>query len=188
LIMVSEAIKLSLANIQLQESLREQAIRDRLTGLLNRRYLDETLPRELNRCQRRGESLAVAMIDVDHFKRFNDNYGHDAGDAVLQAIGQLLLKTVRASDLACRYGGEELTLILPGADFEVARQRLEKLRSAIIKLRVLYQDGELPPVTVSIGFVVTNGRDFAAAALLKQADTALYRAKEEGRNRVVAAE
>jgi len=187
LMTVSEAIKLSLANIQLQERLREQAMRDRLTGLFNRRYLDETLPRELNRCQRRGESLAVAMLDVDHFKRFNDSYGHDAGDAVLQAIGQLLRDTVRASDLACRYGGEELTLVLPNTDLKNAQKCLEKLRSAIMQLRVLHQGGELPAITVSIGVAVTNELGVSATALLKQADAALYRAKEGGRNRVVAA-
>ncbi|MBV5308195.1 diguanylate cyclase, partial [Chromatium okenii] len=187
LVMVSETIKLVLANIQLQERLREQAIRDLLTGLFNRRYLDETLPRELNRCQRRGETLAVAMLDVDHFKRFNDHYGHDAGDAVLQAIGKLLRENIRASDLACRYGGEELTLVLPDTHLEMAQQRLEKLRCAIMQLRVLYQGGELPAITVSIGVAVTDGKAIDAIALLKQADAALYRAKKGGRNRVMIA-
>ena len=184
---VGETIKLALSKIKLQETLREQAIRDRLTGLYNRRYLDETLPRELQRSQRRGESLAVAMLDVDHFKGFNDRYGHEAGDAVLRAIGDLLKRTLRAGDLACRYGGEELTVVLPGASLEEARACLENLRTAILQLRVPYQDGDLPAITVSIGVAVLGEEPPSAAALLARADAALYRAKADGRNRVIVA-
>ncbi|WP_172965319.1 PAS domain S-box protein [Candidatus Thiodictyon syntrophicum] len=182
----SEAAKLALSNIRLQETLREQAIRDSLTGLFNRRYLDETLPRELQLSRRRGEPLAAAMLDLDHFKRFNDAYGHEAGDAVLRAVGALLAGSVRGGDVACRYGGEELTLILPGATLAAARERLEGLRQAIMQTRVLYQGGELPAITVSIGVTVAGGQETDAAAVLTRADAALFRAKASGRNRVVA--
>ena len=172
---------------QLQAALQEQAIRDPLTGLFNRRYLDETLPRELSRCQRNGEPLVVAMLDLDHFKRFNDTYGHEAGDAVLRAIGDLLGKTLRASDLACRYGGEELTLILHGSTLEDAKLRLDSLRRAVRQTRIAYRGGELPAITVSIGVTAAEATETDAMALLNQADAALYQAKAQGRNRVVAA-
>ncbi len=184
---VSESIKLALSNLRLQEELREAAIRDRLTGLFNRRYLDETLPRELHRCQRQGQPLATAMLDVDHFKRFNDHYGHDAGDAVLRAVGDLLNRSLRVGDLACRYGGEELTLILPDATADAAGARLDRLRRDIMALRVLYQGGELPAVTVSIGIAAAQAGERDATALLARADAALYRAKASGRNRVEVA-
>ncbi|NJM13156.1 MAG: GGDEF domain-containing protein [Synechococcaceae cyanobacterium SM1_2_3] len=182
---VSESIKLALSNIKLQEALREQAIRDPLTGLFNRRYLDETLPRELHRCQRQGEPLAAAMLDVDHFKRFNDAYGHEAGDAVLRAMGDLLNHSLRGGDIACRYGGEELTVILPGSTLEDARMRLDRMRQAIMHMRVLYQGGDLPVITVSIG-VAAGEQEMDAAALLGRADAALYQAKADGRNRVIS--
>ena len=184
---VSEIVKLALSNLRLQETLREQAIHDQLTGLYNRRYLDETLPRELHRSQRRGEPLAVAMLDVDHFKRFNDSYGHEAGDAVLRAISALLNRSLRAGDLACRYGGEELTVVLPGASLEGAQVRLDRLRAAIMQLCVPYPGGDLPAITVSIGVAVLGGETPDATALLARADAALYRAKADGRNRVVVA-
>ena len=183
---VSESVKLTLSNIRLQETLREQVIRDPLTGLFNRRYLDEALPRELHRCRRRGEPLAVAMLDLDHFKHFNDTYGHDAGDAVLRAVGALLNETLRRGDIACRYGGEELTLILPGANLDTARARLEILRKAIMQKRARYQAGELPPITTSIGVTVVGAQETDSVALLARADAALYQAKKAGRNRVIA--
>ncbi|NJM11162.1 MAG: GGDEF domain-containing protein [Synechococcaceae cyanobacterium SM1_2_3] len=119
----------------MQAALRDQAIHDPLTGLFNRRYLDETLPHELSRCQRNGEPLAVAMLDIDHFKHFNDVFGHQTGDDVLRAIGDLLNRSLRGSDLiACRYGGEELTVVLCGASLAPARERLDALRQAIMQL------------------------------------------------------
>jgi diguanylate cyclase (GGDEF)-like protein/PAS domain S-box-containing protein len=185
---VSESVKLVLSNLRLQETLREQSIRDPLTGLFNRRYLDEALPRELQLSRRRDEPLAVALLDLDHFKRFNDAYGHEAGEAVLRAVGALLVGSVRDGDLVCRYGGEELTLILPGAGLDAARARLDGLRQTIMQTRVLYQGGDLPTLTVSIGVTVAGAQETDAAALLARADAALYRAKEAGRNRVVAVE
>ena len=172
---------------RMEEALREQAIRDPLTGLFNRRYLDEILPRELHRCQRNGEPMAVAMLDIDHFKHFNDAYGHDAGDAVLRAIGDLLKGFLRASDIACRYGGEELAVILPGSTLNNAQIRLDDLRRAIMQLRVIYKADDLPTITVSIGIAAAGEQEVDAAALLDRADVALYQAKENGRNRVVVA-
>lgn len=169
----------------MQEALREQAIRDPLTGLFNRRYLDETLPRELHRCRRNGEPLAVAMLDLDHFKRFNDAYGHRAGDSVLRAVGELLNHSLRGGDLACRYGGEELTVVMPGSSLTTAGVRLEKLRQAVMELRVPCEEGELPAITVSIGIAAAESVETDAATLLNQADAALYQAKAQGRNCIV---
>lgn len=184
---VGESIKLALSNLKLQEALREQAIRDPLTGLFNRRYLDETLPRELYRRQRAGEPLVVAMLDLDHFKHFNDLYGHEAGDTVLRAVGGLLRRSLRASDLACRYGGEELTVVMSGSSLDDARTRLDALRQAVVHLHLPYRDGTLPAVTVSIGVASADAGETDPAALLSRADAALYRAKEQGRNRVEVA-
>ena len=172
---------------RLQEMLQERAIRDPLTGLFNRRYLDETLPRELSRCQRSGELLVVAMLDLDHFKRFNDTYGHEAGDTVLRAVGDLLGRSLRAGDLACRYGGEELTLILHGSALEDAQLRIDGLRRAIRQTRMAYRGSELPAITVSIGVAAAEATETDATTLLSRADTALYQAKAQGRDRVVVA-
>lgn len=172
---------------RLQEALQEQAIRDPLTGLFNRRYLDETLPRELSRCQRSGEPLAVAMLDLDHFKHFNDVYGHEAGDRVLRMISLSLRQSLRASDIACRYGGEELTVVMPGSSLEDAQDRLDQVRKAIQQLHLRYRAGELPMITVSIGVAAAAAEEIDATLLLGRADAALYQAKEQGRNRLVAA-
>ncbi|MCP5195654.1 MAG: diguanylate cyclase [Gammaproteobacteria bacterium] len=184
---VGESAKLLLSNLKLQEALREQAIRDPLTELFNRRYLDETLPRELHRHERAGEPLAVAMLDLDHFKHFNDTYGHEAGDAILRAVGDLLRRFLRAGDLACRYGGEELTVVLPGSSLDDAQARLDTMRQAVMDLRVPHQDAVLPPITISIGVAVAAVGETAATTLLSRADAALYQAKAQGRNRVVVA-
>ena len=173
---------------QMQEALREQAIRDRLTGLFNRGYLDETLPRELHRCQRNGEPLAVAMLDLDHFKRFNDSHGHSAGDSVLRAVGDLLNRSLRGGDIACRYGGEELTVVMPGSPVADARARLDSLREAVMQLHVPYRDGALPAITVSIGIATAQPQETDAATLLERADIALYQAKTQGRNCIVSIE
>ena len=185
---VGESIKLALSNLKLQEALREQAVRDPLTGLFNRRYLDETLPRELHRRLRSGEPLAAAMLDLDHFKRVNDDCGHEAGDTLLRAVGHLLRDFLRVGDLACRYGGEELTVILPGSSLEDARIRLDGLRQAVRQLHVGHPGGALPAITVSIGVAAAAPAETDATALLGRADAALYRAKAQGRNRVVVAD
>ncbi len=170
---------------RLETELREQAIRDPLTGLFNRRYLDETLPRELHRCQRNGKPLSAAMLDLDHFKRLNDAYGHEAGDNVLWAIGELLRRSLRADDIACRYGGEELTLILPGLTLENAQARLDGLRQKVMEMRLSYRESPLPAITVSIGVATVESDETDPTTLLNRADAALYQAKARGRNRVV---
>ncbi|HRY19703.1 MAG TPA: diguanylate cyclase [Candidatus Competibacteraceae bacterium] len=186
-IKVGESTKLALSNLKLRETLREQATRDPLTGLFNRRYLDETLPRELHRCRRNGEPLTVAMLDLDYFKKFNDDYGHEAGDTVLRAVGGLLQRFLRSDDLACRYGGEELVLILPGATLSTAQGRMEELRQAVMQLHLQHRDNELPAITVSIGLAMAEPEETDACALLSRADAALYQAKEQGRNRIIVA-
>jgi diguanylate cyclase (GGDEF)-like protein/PAS domain S-box-containing protein len=186
-IKVGGSIKLALSNLKLQEALREQAIHDALTGLFNRRYLDEILPRELRRCQRTGEPLTVAMLDLDHFKGFNDTFGHEAGDAILRAVGELVLRSSRVGDLACRYGGEELVLVLPGATVAQTKPRLNSLRCAIEQLRLSYRENELPAITASIGIAAAEQWETDAQALLGRADAALYQAKAQGRNQVAVA-
>ena len=171
---------------RMQAALREQAIRDPLTGLFNRRYLDETLPRELSRCQRSGEPLAVAMLDLDHFKHFNDVYGHEAGDLVLKMVGLSLHQSLRTSDMACRYGGEELTVVMPGSSLDDAWTRLDTLRQIIWQLHLLYRGDELSVITVSIGVAAAEPEEKDATTLLGRADAALYQAKAQGRNQVVA--
>lgn len=188
LLKVSSSIKMVLSNLTLQETLREQAIHDPLTRLFNRRYMDEVLTRELHRCRRTGEPLAVAMLDLDHFKGFNDTFGHEAGDLILRGVGNLLLRSLRAGDFACRYGGEELILILPGATGPQAHPRLDSLRQAIADLRLVYRDTELPMITTSIGIAEAGQGETDATALIGRADAALYRAKQSGRNRVMIAD
>ncbi len=124
---VAEDMALALANLRLRETLRSQAIRDPLTGLFNRRYMEETLERELKRAKRTGGSMAVIMMDLDHFKDYNDTFGHNAGDEILSALGDLVKGQIRGEDIACRYGGEEFVLIIPGAAMEVALERAELL-------------------------------------------------------------
>jgi diguanylate cyclase (GGDEF)-like protein/PAS domain S-box-containing protein len=173
--------------LRLQDALREQAIRDPLTGLFNRRYLDETLPRELERSQRSDEPLVVAMLDLDHFKDFNDSYGHEAGDATLRALGNLLATSLRAGDIACRFGGEEFTLVMPGARAADAAQRLDGLRRALTELHIVTHEWELPAISVSIGVAAAAPGETEANRVLARADEALYQAKRQGRNRVVIA-
>ena len=182
-----EQLSLALSNLRLQETLRTQSIRDPLTGLFNRRYLEESLPRELARCGRRGQPLALLMLDVDHFKRFNDAHGHDGGDALLVELGRLLQASCRSEDIACRFGGEEFTLILPEVDPAAARQRAEEIRTRIEELRVVHLHAALSPVTASIGYSAFPHDGTAPADLLRSADAALYRAKAGGRNRVMRA-
>src|SRR5690606_31677351 len=137
--------------LSLRERLRLQSIRDPLTGLFSRRYLEESAARELARCERRDCPLSLLMLDIDHFKAFNDLHGHAGGDALLARFGKLLAEHSRGEDIACRYGGEEFTLILPEAPAEAALQRAEAIRAAVGGMRVRHMDRELPKVTVSIG-------------------------------------
>ena len=164
-----------------------QAMTDALTGLLNRRYLDEYLPRELARSLRSGEPFAVLMFDLDHFKAFNDNFGHEAGDRVLQELATLLHTMTRSGDIACRYGGEEFVLIMHRSTIESARRRAEDIRAAVSALDLVHRGRPLGHLTVSIGLAAFPGCGNDAEALLRAADTALYAAKHAGRNRVEVA-
>lgn len=180
----SEVIKLSLANIKLREALHEQAIRDPLTGLFNRRYLNETLPRELQLIIRENRQLCVAMLDLDFFKRFNDNYGHEAGDEVLRYIGTLLRNRFRGSDIACRFGGEEFVVVLLDSELPKVVERLQQIREEVKKAALTYHDRTLPPITVSIGVAKAPEHGMTAEDLIHAADIALYAAKQAGRDRL----
>ncbi|MBI5711818.1 MAG: diguanylate cyclase [Chloroflexi bacterium] len=182
---VAERIALALANLRLRETLRVQSIRDSLTGLFNRRYMEETFERELQRAARKGTPLGVIMLDIDHFKRFNDTFGHEAGDALLRELGQLLHLRFRGADIACRYGGEEFTLILPEASVQATLQRGEELREAVGGIRLEHLGQSLGVVTLSLGVAAFPDHGSNKESLLRIADAALYRAKKEGRNRVV---
>jgi diguanylate cyclase (GGDEF)-like protein/PAS domain S-box-containing protein len=184
-VMVGESIKLCLSNLKLRETLHAQAVRDPLTGLFNRRYLDETLWRELHRASRRNSPVGVAMLDLDHFKRINDTFGHDAGDALLRELGQLLREKLRKSDIACRYGGEEFVLILPDSSLADTRQRVEQIRGLIKELRIPLRDQLGGAIATSAGVAAAPEHGSTAAELLSAADNALYAAKQAGRDRVV---
>jgi diguanylate cyclase (GGDEF)-like protein len=146
----------------------------------------ETCRREFSRAVRAGERISILSIDVDHFKKYNDNHGHDAGDMVLRAVGNCLENLFRNEDIPCRFGGEEFVVIMPGADVDTALRRAEQLRSKIEDIAVRYLEKNLPRITVSIGVAVFPDAGDNPQAVLKAADQALYRAKEKGRNRVEA--
>jgi diguanylate cyclase (GGDEF)-like protein/PAS domain S-box-containing protein len=177
----------ALANLRLRDALREMALRDGLTGLYNRRYLEDGLSRELHRAERSGKPVAVLMIDVDNFKRFNDKHGHDAGDIVLSALARAITKSIRPSDIACRYGGEEFAVVLAEADLASGQERAEQLRVAIRDASITHLGQTLPGPTASFGVAVYPAHGGAPAELLRAADQALYRAKDEGRDRVCLA-
>ena len=180
-------VGLSIANIRLREALRMQSVRDPLTGLYNRRYLEEVLDRETRRAGRSGQSMGILMLDLDHFKNFNDSYGHDAGDAVLRETAAFLLKNVRAEDFVCRFGGEEFVVILPAADVNGSRTRAEKLRSEMRELAILYQGKSLGMVTISVGVAAFPENGMSPKELMAAADAALYQAKRGGRDQVAVA-
>ena len=181
---VAESIGLSVANFRLRETLFQQSIHDPLTGLYNRRYMDGLLQKELHRMERRGLPLGIIMLDLDHFKGFNDTFGHEAGDMLLREFGVFLKRNIREEDYACRYGGEEFVVLLPETGLESARQRAEQLRERIKGMRIPYQGRMLDPITLSLGIAVYPKDGKSAVELLRAADSALYRAKAEGRDRV----
>jgi len=185
----AEQLSLILANLRLRETLKNQSIRDPQTGLFNRRYMEDSLIRELSRAERTGKTVVVAMVDIDHFKKLNDTYGHTAADAVLREWSEILKAKFRGSDIVCRYGGEEFVIILPDISGDDARQRLEQLRSDLARMVVREEGHLIQSVTVSIGvaYYPVHGRN--SQSLLQAADHAMYRAKEMGRDRIeVAAE
>ena len=181
---LGEVIKLSLSSLKLRDALRAQAIRDPLTGLFNRNYLDETLRRELSRAARHQTPLCVAMLDIDGFKAFNDTYSHHAGDVLLKALGTLFLKQLRASDIVCRYGGDEFVLVLPEANVDQVAERLNRIRTEAKNMECRYEGRLLPAASLSAGVAQWPGNGATAEDIVKAADSALYSAKHSGRDQV----
>ena len=173
---------------QLVEDLQKQIITDPLTNLYNRRFLQEYLPQEIAKAKRASSSVAVLMFDLDFFKRINDVFGHEAGDAFLKSVAALLQGCIRESDIACRYGGEEFVLVLSGASLDGAIKKAEKIRNAVMDLDLIIRQKPLGKVSTSIGIAVYPEHGAEMEALLRAADEALYEAKERGRNRVVVSE
>ena len=185
---ITERKQAQIALLKSQAFLREQSVRDHLTGLFNRRYMEETLERELLRAARRQLSLGMIMLDVDDFKRFNDTWGHPAGDEILREMGSLLLRQIRGEDIACRYGGDEFIIILPDASRLVTQERAELICDHARQFHFRFDGESLAAVTLSLGIAVFPEHGATSARLLRTVDAALYRAKREGRSRVAAAE
>jgi diguanylate cyclase (GGDEF)-like protein len=183
----AEQISLALANLGIREALREQATHDKLTGLYNRHYLHARFEQEIVRARRHKSSAAIILLDIDHFKRINDTFGHAAGDHVLRELGVLLLGAGRKSDIPCRFGGEEFLLLMPDATCAVAKKRAHAILAAVRSLRLDWEGRALGVITVSAGISVFPAHGENPEALTRAADLALYRAKELGRDRVVEA-
>jgi diguanylate cyclase (GGDEF)-like protein/PAS domain S-box-containing protein len=185
---VAERISLAVANLKLREVLRDQSIQDPLTGLFNRRYLEQSLDREVHRAARAGRSISLAMLDIDHFKHFNDTFGHQAGDLLLREVAAVFKARVRAGDLACRFGGEEFALVLAETDTNGAHTCVEKIREAVKHLALQFRGQSLGAVTLSAGIAAFPEQSENSEGLIHMADVALYRAKKEGRDRVVVSD
>ncbi|HAO93587.1 MAG: hypothetical protein A2X93_03950 [Deltaproteobacteria bacterium GWC2_56_8] len=183
----SKQVALALANLKLTEALRVQSVRDPLTGLFNRRYMGVTLERELHRAARRQNPLGLVMIDLDHFKHFNDTFGHDAGDSVLRELGVFLKNQTRKEDVVCRYGGEEFLIILPDASLEMSGKRAEKIRDEVKYLNLRHNGQALGPVSLSMGVAAYPENGLSPDGLIEAADKALYSAKTNGRDMVIVA-
>ena len=181
---VGETIKLSLSNLKLRDELRRQAIHDPLTGLFNRRYLDETLPRELNRSQRRSTPLCIVMLDIDGFKQFNDSFGHGPGDSLLRDFGRILREHLRKSDISCRYGGDEFVLVLPDSSIADTQERVEQIRIFVKDLQIRYGGQRVGMITLSAGIAQAPEHGTAESDLLRAADDAMYTAKQAGGDRI----
>lgn len=183
----SEHLALALANLQLREKLQAQSVRDPLTGLFNRRYMQETLEREIARSQRAGDTLAVIMLDIDYFKKFNDTHGHEAGDSVLRELGEFLANIIRDEDVACRFGGEEFIIIMPAVSRAVAEQRAEEIREGVKLIKIQHKSRRLESLSVSLGVALYPEHGDTVDAITNAADEALYEAKDQGRDRYVLA-
>lgn len=179
-----EYMGLALANLRLRQVLQQQSIRDPLTDMFNRRFLEETLDREIRRGARQPSSICCLMLDIDHFKRFNDTYSHAAGDALLREFATLLKQSIRGSDVPSRYGGDEFTLILPDTTLPDGQSRAEEIREKTKALHVVYKGNDLGPIAVSIGLAAYPAHADSVETLLHAADRALYHAKQAGRDRV----
>jgi diguanylate cyclase (GGDEF)-like protein len=184
---LAEHTALALANLRLREALRSQSIVDSLTGLFNRRYLENVLERECRRAVRSKRPLTVLMLDVDHFKQFNDTWGHDGGDAVLRELSAVMRAHFRGDDIACRYGGEEFVIVLSEATLESAFARAEELRIEVHRLVAQHRKQPLGPISVSIGLATLPEHGVTPEDLIAAADRALYQAKRAGRDRTVGA-
>jgi diguanylate cyclase (GGDEF)-like protein/PAS domain S-box-containing protein len=172
---------------QAEEIVRQESLHDPLTGLFNRRYMEEMLEREIRRAERTKDHISVIMLDVDHFKKVNDTFGHAAGDSLLHNLGVFLIKYIRGGDIACRYGGDEFTLILPGASLEVSKKRAEKIRREAENLAIKSPEELSNGFTLSLGVAMFPEQGSTPKEILAAADSALYAAKEAGRNQVVVA-
>jgi diguanylate cyclase (GGDEF)-like protein/PAS domain S-box-containing protein len=184
---VASQIALSLASINLRETLRDQSIRDPLTGLFNRRFMQECLDRELLRAKRKNHPLTILFLDLDHFKKFNDTFGHEAGDLVLKSMAEIFRQYFRGDDVVCRYGGEEFAVILPESTAKDAVERANELRKDSKKLQLKHQGRTLDPVSVSMGVASFPEHGSTAEELLRVADQGLYQSKADGRDRVTVA-
>lgn len=185
--MCAEQISMAIANVRMRDQLHDQSVRDPLTGLFNRRHMNDSLRKFINQSQNSGEKLSVIAIDVDHFKKFNDNHGHDAGDMVLRAVGSVLEQACDGDDVACRPGGEEFTLIVSGASQEDVLTKAELLRQAVEDVVVRYGEKALPRITISLGVAHYPAHGTMPQDLLRASDEALYDAKAKGRNQVCLA-
>jgi diguanylate cyclase (GGDEF)-like protein len=185
---LAEQVALALSNARLLRTMEGLAMADSLTGLSNMRFFDPLLEREIAISEREGTPVGLLMVDVDHFKRFNDTHGHPAGDAALRSFADLLRSTVRESDAVARYGGEEFVVLLRDSDLEAAAATAEKLRNAAEQLVIELGAGRFARLTASFGVVSTDTHGHDRTNLVAIADQALYRAKQLGRNRVVVAE
>jgi diguanylate cyclase (GGDEF)-like protein len=183
---LSEYLSLSIANVKLSENLSRQSIQDPQSGLYNRHFMEESLQREITRASRKVTPIGIIMGDLDHFKKFNDVYGHAAGDKIIAEIGKLFKAKFRGSDIACRYGGEEFLIILPETSLEDTFKRANGLREEIKKLEMVFQGQILGAITMSLGVAAYPEKGTRMEDLLRIADTALYKAKQEGRDRVVS--
>lgn len=178
---------LAISNIRFRETLQNQSIRDPLTKLFNRRYLEESLDRELQRARRTETPLVVVMLDIDHFKRFNDTYGHKVGDRMLCQVARYLQTSFRMDDIVCRYGGEEFVLILPSSNVDDTLRRIEHMQEDVRQIRLTAGGQEVGGLELSAGVAVFPGNGTNADEMLASADSALYAAKHAGRNRIVIA-
>ena len=185
-VVLAEQVALALGNLRLRETLKNQSICDPLTGLFNRRYMEESLEREFSRANRSKTSVAIIMMDLDHFKRFNDTFGHQAGDTLLRTLGDLLKRNTRGQDIACRYGGEEFVLVLTDSNLAGALHRAEILRQQVKQLSVEYAGQLLGAISVSMGVAIYPDHGTTMSDVLRASDQALYCAKREGRDRVSA--
>jgi diguanylate cyclase (GGDEF)-like protein/PAS domain S-box-containing protein len=181
---VGEAIKLCLSNLKLREKLSEEALHDLLTGLFNRRFLEETLSRDVFRAQRRNSPLCVVMLDLDDFKRFNDTFGHDVGDSLLRELGKVLQENLRKGDISCRYGGDEFVVVLLDSPLADSQKRVEQICMLFKEMQIRHGRPQLGTVTVSAGIAQAGVHGSNPTELLRAADKALYVAKEAGRDRV----